>query len=758
MPVCVQRSCSLARVVMSAAIGSMLLSGIALAKPATPDERTRELVRWSDDVWRSAEQGTDEAVARMLSVAPFEPEADAERTVFSSTGRLNQHLLGRETRRESDLAEARVELTEHLTKANEAVDPALEISEAVRVAVRIQVLMDNQDAFFADTRIQELERRAEQEAAKAEQAGDWLMAGELYARLGALHDISRKYQADIDRINERLRMVRLYNPQRLWDLRDARRKLEELPPLPAYNSTGDTWQEKVRGISERMVRDAIRGADRFHVADVDLRTIILGGLHALEILATTKDLEAAFPGLRDEAQRARFLAEVRRQMDTISTARTIGQIDVITTMDRMRRLAKNTIGVDDAVVMREFGNGAMTELDQFSQIIWPDEVDQFNRLTSGRFVGVGISIQMDEQQNIKVVTPLVGTPAQRAGIQSDDLIKGVNGEATVGFTLDQAVDLITGDPGTSVTLTIERTEKDGAGEEVTRQFDLTIKRERIELVSIKGWERNGPAEDDWDWFVDRPGGIGYVRVTSFSSNTTSEFDAAVREMRDEGLNALIVDLRHNPGGLLDQAVSMASRFITDGLVVSTETGDGQVFARDEAVPGLTSRQRVTDIPVIVLVNEGSASASEILSGAIQDYAREGGIDAIILGQRTFGKGSVQNVVNLSSISKMKLTTFYYRLRGGRLIHRQPDSTQWGVQPDLTVEMLPSQVADSLIMRRDADVIRFGAGGAIIDEGEDAVDPNKLIDEGIDLQLTSAVAILQSRVLAGTSQARASSRD
>src|SRR5690606_25943411 len=184
--------------------------------------------------------------------------------------------------------------------------------------------------------------------------------------------------------------------------------------------------------------------------------------------------------------------------------------------------------------LHEFGDGAMSQLDEFSAIIWPDQMRRFERMTQGQFQGVGIQIQMDtEKQMIKVVTPLEGTPAQRAGIQRDDLIKKINGQSAVGITLDQAVDLITGPENTKVMVTVQRGEED---------IDYELTRAVIPIHSVKGWKRVNADETKWDWFIDRDNGIGYVRLLQFTDETTRDLTRAVREMEREGLNGLILDL------------------------------------------------------------------------------------------------------------------------------------------------------------------------------------------------------------------------
>jgi carboxyl-terminal processing protease len=297
---------------------------------------------------------------------------------------------------------------------------------------------------------------------------------------------------------------------------------------------------------------------------------------------------------------------------------------------------------------------------------------------------------------------------------------------------------------------MERKSKDEEGNETTEDIEFPLKRAVIPLATVKGWKRNGPGENDWDWYIDRQDRIGYVRLLQFTDETTKELHKAIWAMKENGLNGMILDLRFNPGGLLTQAVSVANTFVEDGVIVSTKgTVPGEVHNAERGNTLLRS------IPVVVLINEGSASASEIVSGAIRHYADKGVIDAMLIGERSFGKGSVQNVWPLSANTFMKLTTQYYYLPDGRTIHRKPGESIWGVDPHLTVQMLPEQVSEAIKIRQDADVLapEGQAGQAAAGGAEAAPDPQKLLTDSIDLQLQTALVLLQARAAAHAEHSR-----
>jgi carboxyl-terminal processing protease len=480
--------------------------------------------------------------------------------------------------------------------------------------------------------------------------------------------------------------------------------------------------------------------------------MLKNGLDAVRTMVTTDDLESAFPGLADEEARTGMVNFLKSELSRLPEKAT--GADLMSVVSKLTAENGRTVKLPKEAVLHEFANGCMGALDEFSAIIWPDEIRRFNKNTQGRFVGVGIQIEMDPLWNIKVVTPLDGTPAQRAGVRPGDIIRKVNGKSTEGFTIDQAVDVITGSPGTPVTLTLERTALNDKGEPTgeTSEVEYTLTRTEIKEATVKGWRRTGPGESEWDWFIDPESRIGYVRLTKFAENTDNELDRAIDQMADKGLSGVILDLRFNPGGLLEQAVAITSRFVDGGKaqnfsgnVVTTHDKDNRLQQREQAARG---KARLAGIPVVVLVNEGSASASEIVSGALQDYARVADAKVVIMGGRSYGKGSVQNVWGLgnSQAAAIKVTTQYYHLPSGRIIHRLPGASQWGVEPNLKVEMLPSQMGEALVLRQNADVIRINAEG----QAEPAkADPQDLISKGSDLQLEEALVLLQSQAIGQT---------
>jgi len=346
--------------------------------------------------------------------------------------------------------------------------------------------------------------------------------------------------------------------------------------------------------------------------------------------------------------------------------------------------------VETKQLFRDAIDGMLGGLDPFSNYIPADELAEFNKATRGKFGGIGIQIGMSKGV-LTVISPIEGTPAYRAGVMAGDMIAEIEGKSTDGIRLDEAVKQLTGDAGTKVTITVRHVT---GGTET-----ITITRAIIEVPTVKGLRRD--ENNEWVYMIDEEKKIGYVRVASFVENSVPDLRDAIETMRERGMKAMIMDLRFDPGGILKTAVEMTDLFLEDGVIVKTK-GRATPYWEATASEGGT----LPFFPMVVLVNQYSASASEIVSGALQDHHR-----AIIIGERTFGKGSVQNVIPLKGEeSALKLTTSKYYLPSGRCIHREEDMTEdeeWGVVPEIVVRMSPQEYVDLIRARQEGEVIHNG---------------------------------------------------
>ncbi|MGA2685042.1 MAG: S41 family peptidase [Verrucomicrobiota bacterium] len=314
--------------------------------------------------------------------------------------------------------------------------------------------------------------------------------------------------------------------------------------------------------------------------------------------------------------------------------------------------------------------GMIDSLDPHSEFMDPEEYQELQSDTEGAFGGLGLVVAMKDNY-ITVVTPMDDTPGFRAGVLAGDRIIKINGKSTDKLALQDAVKELRGDPGTQVTVTVQRPSSG-----VTR--DLTMTRAIINVDMVK--DINGKKD-----FPLGPDQIGYIRITQFGDNTSDELEDALNKLKAQGMKALILDLRGNPGGLLDEAVGVCSKFLPRGqLVVTTEGRDpDQNSIRRADGHG----DELNGMPMVVLVNLGSASASEIVTGCLQDLHR-----GIVLGEKTFGKGSVQSIFPLDDGSALKLTTAKYYTPSHRVIHEH------GITPDVVVPMTDEEEAALIFMR------------------------------------------------------------
>ncbi len=291
-----------------------------------------------------------------------------------------------------------------------------------------------------------------------------------------------------------------------------------------------------------------------------------------------------------------------------------------------------------------------------------------------------------------IISPLVGSPAYRAGMQAGDQIVAIEGKSTDDIhTVQDAVTKLKGEPGTKVTLT---TLTPSTGERRT----LSLERELVHLETVMGDQRKG--DDAWDFMLDHQRKIGYIRITSFSRDTEHDLAKALEELKRENVRGLILDLRFNPGGLLTSAIGVADLFVTKGKIVSTEGRNTKSRSWDAQEEGTFD-----GFPMAILVNRYSASASEIVSACLQDHHR-----AVVIGERTWGKGSVQNVIELEGgKSALKLTTASYQRPSGKNIHRFPDASEadeWGVKPDAGYDLKldDGELLGLMSSRHDRDIL------------------------------------------------------
>ena len=345
--------------------------------------------------------------------------------------------------------------------------------------------------------------------------------------------------------------------------------------------------------------------------------------------------------------------------------------------------------------------GMLTSLDPHSNYLNAKSFRDMQVQTRGQFGGLGIEVTM-ENGLVKVVSPIDDTPAFRAGIEPGDLVSHLDGEPVMGLTLADAVEKMRGRVGSDIKLTIRRSGRE--------PFDVIITRAIIKIKSVRS--RN---EDK----------VGYLRVTSFSEQTDKGVKEAMKKLSEEAggkLDGLVIDLRNNPGGLLDQAVAVTDAFLDKGEIVSTRTRQAVDTQRFNARPGDLAK----GLPIVVLINGGSASASEIVAGALQDHGR-----AVVMGTKSFGKGSVQTIIPLPGQGAMRLTTARYYTPSGRSIQAV------GIEPDIVAKQVKLEEVDQPERRRESDL-----RGALKSDNDDKEAKPETAAARRDYQLERALDLLR----------------
>ncbi|NWA06755.1 S41 family peptidase [Pseudomonas gingeri] len=376
-------------------------------------------------------------------------------------------------------------------------------------------------------------------------------------------------------------------------------------------------------------------------------------------------------------------------------------------MDRIK--AAYVEPVDDKTLLENAIKGMLSNLDPHSAYLGPEDFAQLQEDTSGEFGGLGIEVGAGEEGIVKVVSPIDDTPASKAGIEAGDLIVKINGQPTRGQTMTEAVDKMRGKVGQKITLTLVR----NGG----TPFDVTLTRAIIRTKSV----RSQLLEN----------GYGYIRITQFQVKTGEEVSKALAALRKENgkkLNGIVLDLRNNPGGVLQAAVEVVDHFITKGLIVYTK---GRI-ANSELRFSATGHDESDGVPMVTLINGGSASASEIVAGALQDQKR-----AVLMGTTSFGKGSVQTVLPLSNDRALKITTALYFTPNGRSIQAQ------GIVPDIEVRQAKVTGAQDDETFKEADLqghLGNGNGGADKPSVKPVKGKARLQDD--DYQLGQALSLLK----------------
>jgi carboxyl-terminal processing protease len=639
----------------------------------------------------------------------------------------------------------REEILLNITDANDANDITKVLSA---IASASELATDTQrEELLSRPFVKQVFQNIIDKAAGLELQGKWLDAyTTCYAWLQAIDPNNEAYSDYTDQLLDKASIV-----------------------VSLQDSPCETREERFQGVKKEMFVRAIGALDMHYVSTIDYNQMAAAAIKRCQIFADVMEtylksgqqLPADLSGgensfmLPDANELAIFstalaqmLSEVEssqssitgflrfnensKQDLTLSTGFTKDKF--IEVFEWILALNAVTVQFPRQVLIAQFAEAALSSLDPYTVMVWPRQVQEFEKMMTKEFTGIGIEIT--KQKGLLTVSSLLpDTPAYRAGLDAGDVITAVDGLDTKDMSLMCAVHKITGPKGTKVTLTTKR-----AGEEKSR--DVTITRAKINVQSIRGWQRTKNGE--WLYMIDQQNEIGYVRVTDCIATTASELEKVLTDLEAEGLKALILDLRFNPGGFLDSAVDVADKFLKEGLIVSTQPGFGRTLAYKAAHKKGTH----PDYPMVVLINSNSASGAEIIAGALADPEHN---RAILVGERTHGKGLVQGIIQFSnSGAQLKYTMSYYHLPSGQMVKsrdaaEKAGTKDWGIGPNIEIELTNDELRKMISVQRDNDVL------VQADRGGGRQSPQRhTLEETLDTdpQLEVAVLAIKTKLIQG----------
>lgn len=471
------------------------------------------------------------------------------------------------------------------------------------------------------------------------------------------------------------------------------------------NTSWESREQRYEGIKKEMFIRAIDIlSNRYVNSYIDYRQMVRKGIKRCKLFAEV----VRNPNLEDDAKYEISEGQFKAWLSALNgiveeevnkTAAGVSRDAFLDIFEKVLMVNKATVRLPEQVVISQFSEAAFSVLDPYTVMIWPHGAKEFEKQMTNEFTGIGIHISKKKGQ-LTAVSLLPETPAYNSGLDAGDVIVAVDGVETKGMSTLWAVSKITGPAGTDVTLTIKR-----PGEE--KKFDITITRAKITIPTIYGWQRT--KDGKWLYLIDEKEKIGYIRIVSFSENTSADLEKVLRQLESEGMKGLILDLRFNTGGLLTSAVDVTDKFISKGTIVRTRPRFWIGGTHERA----SSKGTHPDYPLVVLINSGSASASEIVSGALADAVHE---RAILVGDRTVGKGSVQTITHRpGGGAQLKYTMAYYHLPSDQRVESQETakkrgSNEWGVGPDVevklrsdeSVKMADIQWENSVLFKPDHD--------------------------------------------------------
>ena len=654
--------------------------------------------------WASAARGEIKTACELI----YQGQFDAAKEVIEQSGEQTPAQLGqlaelvgqygdirqqRQSAREAAYREQLAELdkrqeqpdasdannvpdTSDVNDVNDIIDVLSVISQASEFADEEQ-----RRELLSDPFVKQSIQRAIDKAADFEVRGQWLDAYiNCYSWLKAIDPENKGYAEYAEQLLDKATIVAAFQ-----------------------DSPCETREQRYKGITKRMFIWAVEVLNVHYVRAVDYSQMASKGIKRCQLLAEVMGTSLA-KNLPDESSESSFLPPDANQLAAWSAGLaaladeveqsplTLSKNKFIDVFEKVLAINTSTAELPEAALIAQFAEAALSALDPYTVMVWPSQAADFRKTMTSEFTGIGVEISKPKGL-LTVSSLLPGTPAYNAGLDAGDVIVAVNGIQTKDMTLICAVRKITGPAGTDVKLTIKR-----PGQEKTRE--VTITRAKITVPTIRGWKRTETG--GWLYMIDEPNRIGYVRLTGFSGETASDLEKALRDLEADGMKGLILDLRFNSGGLLPSAIQIADKFLRKGPIVTTRSPHGVVTLGEAH-----EKKTHPDYPLVILINSSSASASEIVAGALGDdkYNR-----AILVGERTHGKGLVQSIMDYPGGSaQLKYTMAHYYLPSGQKVKSRDDAEKeggkdWGIGPDIEMELRSDELRMMLKMQRENDVL------------------------------------------------------
>jgi len=692
------------------------------------------------DFLERSDKSKSTAITRLVDVIS-EYEATEERRRAARKAAYKEQLV------ELEKFQAETDIDD-VNDVNDIVDALSVINKVCEFADEAQ-----KEQLLSDSSVKEILQKAIDKAAEFEMAGKWLEAYvNCYAWLRAIDTDNEGYSDYADQLLDKAAIA-----------------------VSFEDSPCETREERFRGVKKEMFIRTIIFLDLYYVNIIDYNQMARQAIERCELLGEvvgtssrfsrdlqsedtvskktetevldekTLELSEFLSGqgsflLPDSTKLAAWSVSLAALLDEVKSAsdgpKGFDKRKFLEVFEKVLKLNDTTVDLPRSVVIAQFAEAALATLDPYTVIIWPRQVQDFEKMMTNEFTGIGIEISK-RKGLLTVASLLPDTPAYKSGLDAEDVIEAVDGVQTKDMSLSCAVRKITGPKGTKVTLTIKR-----PGEGETK--DITITRDRIIVPTIRGWQRTDAGK--WLYMIDEGNKIGYVRLTSFSSGTASSLEKVLVELEAEGLRGFVLDLRSNTGGLLDSAVAVADKFVDKEWIVKRQPGFGRMPIYERAHKKGTH----PNYPLIILVNSGSASASEIVAGALADevYKR-----AILVGTRTHGKGSVQGITGYpGGGAQLKYTMAHYHLPSDQRVEsrdamKKQGRNDWGVGPNVEVELTSDEIKKMIEVQRNNDVL-LGADHDYVND-----EPRKhTVEETLaaDPQLAVGLLIIRSKLIqAGT---------